>query len=357
MARAKNTADEKAVGEDFLIDLLKVTARPTQSILKAAASSVFAVSPETADAFAGRMCKSISYCRQKEKSAQSGEKLHSAVRKVILALRGKAGANEVSPASARASSPVEAPAMSSAQEASASSKKRSRSPPRTRESIFLELGLTPPKGSSKPLLVFSPAVSIDSSVQVASSQEGPLPSSEAASSSRQSNDKVAVYVDNSTLELVRAHAGKDAQRYPLEVGPEGFAVAKVDGATVPTEVPNLLLKKGPLPPTTGALKKPAAALKRPAAAPSMPEAGERAAEHSNSEGSEPHRKNEYSKMFYKASGAFAIRQKFFAKSQIFQLKSHTLSKDQVSDIADQAVARLHAGQSEDQVKQWARSQM
>ncbi|CAJ1387795.1 unnamed protein product, partial [Effrenium voratum] len=78
----------------------------------------------------------------------------------------------------------------------------------------------------------------------------------------QSNDKVAVYVDNSTLELVRAHAGKDAQRYPLEVGPEGFAVAKVDGATVPTE--------------------------------------ERAAEHSNSEGSEPHRKNEYSKMFYKA---------------------------------------------------------
>ena len=113
MARAKNTADEKAVGkvlranltcldpklfqqaemdlvvasyEDFLIDLLKVTARPTQSILKAAASSVFAVSPETADAFAGRMCKSISYCRQKEKSAQSGKKLHSAVKKSSMPL-------------------------------------------------------------------------------------------------------------------------------------------------------------------------------------------------------------------------------------------------------------------------------
>ena len=101
---------------EFLIDLLKVTGRPTQSMLKAAASSVFAASPETADAFAGRMCKSISYCRQKEKSAKSGKKLHPAVRQVILALRGKAGANEESPASARASSPVEVPATSSPQE-------------------------------------------------------------------------------------------------------------------------------------------------------------------------------------------------------------------------------------------------
>ena len=48
---------------------------------------------------------------------------------------------------------------------------------------------------------------------------------------------------------------------------------------------------------------------------------------------------------------------FLAKKQIFQLKSSTLSKDQVSAIADQAIAKLEAGQSEDQVKQWAREQM
>ena len=62
-------------------------------------------------------------------------------------------------------------------------------------------------------------------------------------------------------------------------------------------------------------------------------------------------------MHYNNTGAWAVRQKFLAKKQVFQLVAHNLSTGEPEAIVDQALGKLSAGESEDAVKAWAKAQV
>ena len=69
--------------------VLKVTRRPSASVLIAAASLAFEVSPQEATAFGQRLTAAFAYCHQKKKSCTSGKKLSPAVYRVVCALGGR----------------------------------------------------------------------------------------------------------------------------------------------------------------------------------------------------------------------------------------------------------------------------
>ena len=65
----------------------------------------------------------------------------------------------------------------------------------------------------------------------------------------------------------------------------------------------------------------------------------------------------YHNMYYKASGAVAVRRCFLDKKQVFQITCKKLSRKQLEDICDNAIAQLEAGKPEDFVKGWAKAQI
>ena len=66
--------------------------------------------------------------------------------------------------------------------------------------------------------------------------------------------------------------------------------------------------------------------------------------------------NRYHKMLYAKVGAWAVRQRFFPKMQLFQIKAKAKSLKQVELLVDEAIQMLDGGRSEEEVKQWAKSQ-
>jgi hypothetical protein len=66
---------------------------------------------------------------------------------------------------------------------------------------------------------------------------------------------------------------------------------------------------------------------------------------------------QYQKMFYKNSGAWAVRQKFFDKKQIFQVTCAQKLKQELENIVGAAILRFSPGQSEAAVKQLAKDQV
>ena len=80
----------------------------------------------------------------------------------------------------------------------------------------------------------------------------------------------------------------------------------------------------------------------------------KAVEPEDDEDDAPKAAGEYTTMYYKAPrSSYAIRQKFGDKKQIFQLKHGKMSQAACLKIAVNAVAKLHKGEPEEQVKVWA----
>lgn len=78
-----NIEDVVAEYQDFIVDALRLTARPTVGVMTSAAKVTFGEDLEKCKMFAVRMQAAISYCRVKAKSATSGMKLSQPVRRVV----------------------------------------------------------------------------------------------------------------------------------------------------------------------------------------------------------------------------------------------------------------------------------
>jgi hypothetical protein len=218
-----------------------------------------------------------------------------------------------------------------------------------------------------------------SSQETASPEEPPSGRKEA----KHPGQKYVQYLDSTAKALVRVVDGKIIAKAVMIPGPTGFAQGVFPGEAeeFETDMPNLYL----LPPVIK--KKPAAGIrKKPAgrkgAVPPeealdecVPEEHEEPEnEEANEEeggleevfapAQEEHLLEEpvtkkvvlkYPKMFYKASGAWAIRQNFCAKKQVFQIKNKNKTKEQLENVVDIAISKLMAGMSEQAAKSWAQA--
>lgn len=358
--------------QDVIVLLLKLTQRMTVSVLASAASLSFEVTAQEANAWARSICSAVSHCQSKRRSCSSGKKLPPAVFRVVQALQ-------------EVTSPRPPPLTSRASRCSSSSNQsidltkkekqgRSRSPVRRDE--ILALYGAGGKVGAKPVLPLG-----EDEVFILSSQETDCPASASVgSTSQQLATRYVQYVDPLAKALVRVADGKLIATAKMSPGPDGFARGVFPGETEEhcTDMPNLYL----LPPVIK--KKPAAAVrKKPAVlhpVPSEEEAEDEQApdnieedEHTDpghretqEDGFSPEeatllkssgqRKPElkYVKMYYKNSGAWAVRQGFCAKKQLFQIKNPNKTKDQLEKIVDAALLKLSGGMLEEAVKTWAR---
>ena len=67
---------------------------------------------------------------------------------------------------------------------------------------------------------------------------------------------------------------------------------------------------------------------------------------------------QYGLMWYKNTTRFGVRQRFFAKKQIFTVAhpGNDWPKDRLEKIANEAIKKLNAGEGESKVKEWVFSQ-
>jgi hypothetical protein len=401
--------------EDTLVDLLHCTLRPTGTVLTQAAVAAFDVDAGTASLFAQRLMAALAHCRLKSKSTVSGKKLHPSVLTVVRALNtlrepgigqklvagaAKLRSWQVSPPSKPsaavvlpARSPVsdlEVPASSpKARRATASSSQSSKKA-RTREEIFKELGVTPPRSQRATVDLASPTVSvvaIDESPAAepqlaAVDRRGPEPS--------ELKKEYVEYTDNARACRVRLWQNGRKEFAIMTPGPAGFARSAFDSELpCETEIPNLMLH--PLP---HVMKKPAAARGRkrdqveveeeadaedagaaeedleaedaeqdeeddtapPAQlAPAELAPAKRQAARNRATAPAVGQPKTYLKMFYKNTGAFGFRER--GGGQVFQLVCKKMPKAQLEKLADQVLDRLNAGQNVLAVRDWAKEQL
>lgn len=351
--------------QDVLVLLLKLTPRLNVSVLSHAASSAFEVTAQEANAWARSMVSAVSHCQSKRRSCSSGKKLPPAVFRIVQALQ-------------EVTSPRGAPVTCSSKSSLSSNQSidltkpvkqgRSRSP--CKRDAILALYGAGGKVENKPVLPVG-----EDEVCILSSQETSCtPSPTVGKSGQQPASKCVQYVDPLAKALVRVADGKVIATAKMLPGPDGFARGVFPGETEEhcTDMPNLYL----LPPV---MKKPAAAVrKKPAAlqpAPSEEEAVDEdlpedlhtdPGHQEQEDGLSPEEANllqssgrpkpelKYQKMYYKASGAWAVRQGFCAKKQLFQIKNSNKTKEELEKIVDAALIKLSEGMLEEAVKTWAR---
>ena len=377
--------DLDAVVEEFeslMLLVLKVTHRPTASILAKAASLAFEIEPQEAQAFGQRLGAAFGYCKQKGKSFSSGKKLTEPVRRVVNALAGtKVGGSEakvpegVGPSlplarsSCSSSSSMPSIVVDDAAPGTSTTKWVTKA---SKEEILQLYGMQS-RTMCKTYTSSSNAVLVD----LLSSQETDVEKEalQKASAQEASTKVVAAvapckdfvqYLDTRARALVRVKGGEVVASAVMRPGPEGFAQGFFPGEHdgYNTELPNVLLQG----PSANSKKRPAAAaaLTRPAShkakallASCVEEAQEEEEEKGEAGPSAPLQvvKLQYSKLYYKATGAWAVRQKFMSKKQVFQIVSKHRSKAELESIVDEAINRLQAGAAEEVVKAWAKSKV
>jgi hypothetical protein len=197
------------------------------------------------------------------------------------------------------------------------------------------------------------------------------------------------YMDSAMKTLVRVFADGSKVAATTRAGPAGFLLARFsEEAEIVTEIPNIIA-------VMPVMKKPAAsnrASKKRAREESEIEAeasdaqadeaeGEPAEDHgdasaqekedpSSSSSEEEQEQQElvqpvakgppkdlYGMMYYQQPrSAYAVRQKFGSKKQVFQLRHKIMKKEDCLRITIESIAKLNAGMSEEAVKQWATQQ-
>ena len=168
----------------------------------------------------------------------------------------------------------------------------------------------------------------------------------------------------------------------VQAGPYGFAQGVFPGHTqvFDSDMPNLYLLPVAVQQKDACRKRPAS---KAGVAPEFPPGEEEAEEEEEEqdeqeqqdeqqqqmERQEPEEQDEpeepiaapaapqYRKRFWKKSGAWAVRSKFFGRRQIFQVTCAQKSKQQLENIVDATILRLSSGQSEAEVKQWVKDQV
>lgn len=375
--------------ENLLVSVAASTGRLKPSVVQAAALQVYECSPDVALHFAQRMVGAFSHCRKKLKSSTTGVKLSSSVRAVVNAMQGRPPMMSKRTSSCHSRSAPSAPALpvgksdrdlASESENDEEESSSLPSPPKSALSmspheILRFYGAQNFELSSPGMQTRSPTVPKPMEVHEVLSSQDILSSQEVAPASL----KLSWIDQTAPMRMVRAFTDGSRVETPLEPGESGFAVARVGGETIETEVPNILLQLS----QSGVLKRPAGA---GGAAPkkrsSVAEAVEPTPAAHDADGAAGSARGEpiaavhvgegqvaagssggvelgrsYLKMWYKNSVAYGVRQKFGQRRQIFAVggKSSKKTQEELGAIADEAILKLGAGESEDSVKAWARS--
>jgi len=409
---ARGNLDDVVAGyESLLVSIAASTDRLAVSVAKEAAAQCFGRSPDSAAHFAQRLAGDFGHCRRKLRSFSSGAKLTGPVRAVVRAMQ-----NRSTPKKSSGSGSFSSPPSASGEVAglplvcglpaddSQSEREFAPEPPLKRRAVPLSPSAIyamyggKPKHVSAPLQSSpktpQPVMEIHSSQDVLSSQEAvgvvatPAQKPEAQPSSSAS---VTSWVDHDPpMRLVRANADGTREAAVLQVGESGFAFAQFGTERIETVVPNLLLglvssggkpenksahkfdrrrRFGKTPPETKPTELNGAGLSLVPAQPSGGEAEGKippnatTAEREEREQPLPKELAEatsargYLKMWYKNESAYGIRQKFGAKRQIFRLGGRrcALSEEELTSLANDALAKLHAGEAEEVVKAWAQA--
>ena len=229
-----------------LVDIIEITARPTQNLFQAAAIEAFKTDVGEALLFGQRLSSAVSYCRTKLKGSVTGQRLHPSVLRVCKALEAKP--NEEAPvvkaASLNSTSPLNRKRRSAGSNGqgqlsddghdsncfSGSTTKYVTSAASIRAMYGLPSSAHCVRATSPP-----------SHVEVVSSQEVDVsPRKEDSSSSRMSLEKPVQFEDASKACLVRMVDGFRVEAV-MKPGPNGFAVGFFGAESFPTEIPNLVL--------------------------------------------------------------------------------------------------------------------
>ena len=259
----------------FIVALLKITPRPTINILQSAAMETFKMDVESSLAWASRITRSVSFCRQKVKCMKSGVKLSVGVKGIAKQLqKSKAACGGGSNSKVAFGSPITAslrnkylkkrksneqspPAKECPPEKEVCNKQKSTacSSKATAKEILKLYGL-----EESPLLPVEevPEVECEDVIAVASSQEV------AEVIQPPSKPVGTAWLCCKELCVKRCRSDGQVERAIMYEGPDGFAMAKFgEEPGFLTEMPNLMLN---LPVKEAVMKKPAkAVLKKPAA--------------------------------------------------------------------------------------------
>lgn len=283
-------------------------------------------------AWAQRINAALKHILVKRKQSTSGKKLNAAVWRIIQEL----GAESPAPIASSSSS---------------SSRPMPVLPSSSSKELF---------PSDMDPLLSAQAIKAQAKKSLGDFEEDDLPEESASVHSVSSSSSVAQnfqqYFDSASMCMVRLFPSGQLAQSIMQPGKNGFAVAifPPDTKEIPTELPNSLLQS--FQEKSGTKKKPAAQVrvnKRPAASSSSVPASRARTEAAPVE-ADPF-KPAFEIMYYKEpKHSWAIRQK--GGKQLFQITCQHRPKENLRDMMLQAVKKLEAGQSAEQVKEWCRSQ-
>ena len=338
--------------QELICDLLKVCSKPNGTMIAKACIDAWPNSVRARGegvAFGRQLASCISYCRNKKKSMRSGVRLNQAVCKIASQF-GSVEHSKFTQAAKRRASNAAVPIADSCNSISPRKSRRALRrhgsqttsehsfensaaslalPPirqQSRDDIFAKFGLSiGSNSSSSTSLVVVPA-DIGAPPIVA---EPPA-----------NDDDWHYFLDSCERRMKRVRAGC-AEWATMSKGADGFALATFADVVKTTELPNVLLRESdisPTPTSSAVLKKPAAIVLRKPAASTEAASIER----------------QYGIMFYKRENSFALRRKFGNKGQAFQFK--VFSREAGQPLADKCAEKLAAGDTEEVVREWARTQ-
>ncbi len=356
--------DPEVVCKNFcslLCGLVKLSQRPIVSVLDEAALLAFPrTSPTDRKAFAERLVAACCYCRKKKKNCTTGEKLSESVRSIVHVMKPEEslGQSRRRKMLARWRSDESCKMLGSPKKLQAASSSSTDPLQMTVQQISQLWG-----HGSAPLHINTGEV-----LDVASSQEIVQPLENT------SHTVKLQYMDNSTGVMTRIMEDDSKVLATMIANADGFMHAHFGNEPgIKTEVPALSYAR--------------AVCKRPAAAPqtmyssdedfsasdaekpprqkvakAKPQAKKKqlAEVQISAKSSEPAKASDgrkpvvYGLMRYQ-TGAWAVRQKFGIKKQLFQIFKKG-KEDDAKRICEAAISRLDQGASEHSVKEWAKAQ-
>ena len=344
----------------LLLDLLEKTRRVSKTSL----SSAMLAEDNSLDHsecrhFASRVVEAFASARTIGKSMTSGKKTGPGMKALVEGLRQQRTPSR----SPRSRSPTHAAPSSSA---TPSLPTASEAPTRlSKADAAKALGMSGYVAS--PAKTFHGVQVVSSCSSDAEHQEG----EDNCSISKCLLPDTAIYwVDSHANALCRKFPGQPMQLARMTPGENGFGIAHFEADAGPaeekqTDIPNLMFATAPSS-DHKKLKRPAAAMKRPAAAPKAAPSPELTASSSEQEAvaTEPPSaeavgelpKQGYTVMYYKASGAYAIRETKLGKRQLFQITSKRKTQAQLLKIINAAKEKLKAGENVAAVRDWARNE-
>lgn len=342
--------------KDATLAILRCTARPTKDLLRQAASLAWATNDSKVSShFGERLYAAFQHCRYKKKNSITGERLSEGARAVVKAMTRLDNyltlPNTWSPVI-----PKQKDKPSFAEKLKAKAYDRMKASPlkhqKSKQLHSSRKALSSSASRKEVLAMYEMEGDDDDDddVIVIPSQDDPLPSKKSSRSIK------LQHIDRSINKLVRIFDDGTKEEASMIPSKSGFCIARFPGTSeyIETDVPNIIFS---LP----VMKRPAAkpSKKRPA---SVLDADE---EDSSKIVSAPSAPTEgqplvrvYTNPYRYPTGSWGIRRNFANgdKKQLFQFKNAGWSDARNKEVAETAVGKLRAGESEESVIGWVRLQ-